>query len=120
MWINLSQVKARAIYSCDGISLLNLVGVLQDPETMLLQQRAYSQLTGNEDIPEKYRRSVDSQLDEMKKAAEGKVVLMICDDVCKCSRMFVPRQVCYELLQGISSLQTPSPVSIQKIAQRCC
>ena len=52
---------------------------------MRLQQRAYSQLTSNEDIPEKYRRSVDSQLDEMKKAARGKVVLMICDDVCKCS-----------------------------------
>ena len=87
---------------------------------MLLQCKAYEQLTGYEKISDKYKTSVDSQLNEMKKAARGKVVLMICDDVCKCSRMFVPRQVCYEFLQGISSLRTPSPVSIQKTAQRCC
>ena len=44
---------------------------------MLLQQRAYAQLTGNESIPEKYTRSVESQLDEMKKAARGKIVLIV-------------------------------------------
>ena len=48
---------------------------------MLLQQRAYAQLTGNGKISDKDKTSVDSQLDEMKKAAEGKVVLMVCDDV---------------------------------------
>ena len=48
---------------------------------MILQQKAYSQLSGNEDIPEKYKRSADSQLNEMKKIAKGKVVLMILDDV---------------------------------------
>ena len=52
---------------------------------MILQQRAYSQLTGNEKISDKYKTSVDSQLNEMKKAARGKVVLIICDDVCKYS-----------------------------------
>ena len=44
---------------------------------MLLQQRAYAQLTGNESIPDKYKRSFESQLDEMKKVAKGKIVLMV-------------------------------------------
>ena len=60
---------------------------------MLLQQRAYSQLTGNGKISDKDKTSVDSQLDEMKKAAEGKVVLVVCDDVCKWSCYFLPHQV---------------------------
>ena len=48
---------------------------------MLLQQRAYNQLTGNGKLSDKDKTSVESQLDEMQKVAKGKVVLIICDDV---------------------------------------
>jgi hypothetical protein len=44
---------------------------------MLLQNKAYEQLSNNESMPEKYRRSVDQQLHEMKKVAKGKIVLMV-------------------------------------------
>ena len=44
---------------------------------MLLQQRAYAQLTGNQQISEACKVSIESQLDEMKKAAKGKIVLMV-------------------------------------------
>ena len=44
---------------------------------MLLQQRAYAQLTGNGKLADKDRTSVASQLDEMKKAARGKIVLIV-------------------------------------------
>ena len=53
------------------------INLSQDPEIMLLQCKAYEQLTGNEKISDKYKTSVNSQLIEMKKAAEGKVVLMV-------------------------------------------
>ena len=55
---------------------------------MLLQCNAYEQLTGNEKISDKYKTSVASQLNEMKKAGKGKVVLVVCDDVCKYSCYF--------------------------------
>ena len=44
---------------------------------MVLQNKAYEQLSNNESMPEKYRRSVDQQLHEMKKVAKGKIVLMV-------------------------------------------
>ena len=79
MWINLSQVIA--ISACLSTFVLFMCEIIQDPEILLLQQRAYAQLTGNGKISDKDKTSVESQLDEMKKAAEGKVVLIVCDDV---------------------------------------
>lgn len=52
---------------------------------MLLQQKAYSQLTGNKKIADKDTASMDSQLYELEKAAKGKIVLVVLDDVCKYS-----------------------------------
>jgi hypothetical protein len=44
---------------------------------MLLQNKAYEQLTDNKKIADKNKTSVDSQLREMKKAARGKIVLIV-------------------------------------------
>ena len=44
---------------------------------MLLQNKAYEQLTDNKKIADKNKTSVDSQLHEMKKAARGKIVLIV-------------------------------------------
>ena len=51
--------------------------VRQDPEIMLLQNRAFGQLTNNQKRLDQHKTSADSQLNELKKAARGKVVLMV-------------------------------------------
>ena len=51
----------------------------QQPDTLQLQQRLYEQLTGEGSIPAKLRTSTDRQAEALKKAAVGKVVLVVLD-----------------------------------------
>lgn len=48
---------------------------------MRLQARCYEMLTHGETIKEKAATSVERQLEELQKAAEGKLVLLVLDDM---------------------------------------
>ena len=51
----------------------------QQPDTLQLQQRLYEQLTGEGSISAKLRTSTERQAEALKKAAAGKVVLVVLD-----------------------------------------
>ena len=51
----------------------------QQPDILRLQQNLYQQLTGEESMPAKLSTSIELQAQALKRAAEGKVVLVILD-----------------------------------------
>ena len=51
----------------------------QQPDTLRLQQRLYQQFTGEESMPGKLSTSIELQAEALKKAAVGKVVLVVLD-----------------------------------------
>ena len=51
----------------------------QQPDILQLQQRLYEQLTGEGSISAKLRTSTERQAESLKKAAAGKVVLVVLD-----------------------------------------
>ena len=53
------------------------INLSQTPDLLRLQQRLFQQLSGDEDIPSKLTKSVEMQISQLRKAAHGKVVLVI-------------------------------------------
>ena len=51
----------------------------QQPDILRLQQNLYQQLTGEESMPGKLSTSIELQARALKKAAAGKVVLVVLD-----------------------------------------
>ena len=55
------------------------ISLSQDPDILQLQQRLFEQLCDNEKISDKYTTSIESQLQELIKAAGGNKVLLCLD-----------------------------------------
>ena len=51
----------------------------QQPDILRLQQKLYQQLTGEESMPGKLSTSMELQAQALKRAAAGKVVLVVLD-----------------------------------------
>ena len=51
----------------------------QQPDIRQLQQRLYQQLTDDSSMPAKSSKSIEQQAGALKKAAAGKVVLVVLD-----------------------------------------
>jgi hypothetical protein len=51
----------------------------QQPDILRLQQRLYQQLTDDGSMPAKSSKSTEQQAEALKKAAVGKVVLVVLD-----------------------------------------
>ena len=51
----------------------------QQPEILQLQQRLYQQLNNEDSMPAKLSTSIEQQAGALKKAAAGKVVLVVLD-----------------------------------------
>jgi hypothetical protein len=51
----------------------------QQPDILQLQQRLYEQLTDDASMPGKWSTSIEKQTGALKKAAAGKVVLVVLD-----------------------------------------
>ena len=61
----------------------------QSPDISRLQQRLYSQLhSTGESMPDKVRETTEQQTEELIKAAKGKLILVVLDDLCECSAVF--------------------------------
>jgi hypothetical protein len=90
----------------------------QDPEIILLQQRCYAQLTGNQKISDKHKTSVVSQLDELKKAAKGKVVLIVLVIIKRIWPTF--EQSLLRMTFGISNSLIHSPALTTTTPPKCC
>jgi hypothetical protein len=118
------------LVSCPAsLQVIVWINLSQDPEIMLLQQRAYAQLTSNKQIPEACTKSVDSQLDELRKAAKDKIVLLVLVSTTKHPKTTKSTKsyvlILFSLLNtrmmfGILSSQTHSCVWIRKITPRHC
>ena len=74
------QVLMLKRLECDNIILFRL-NLSQEPEIMKLQSRCYEMLTAGEEMPSKAAKSVERQLEELRKAAQGKLALLVLDDI---------------------------------------
>ena len=57
------------------------INLSQTPDLLQLQQRLHQQLASGENIPKKATTSVEAQVSQLRKAAQGKVVLITLDDM---------------------------------------
>ena len=66
--------RVRAVFE-----LIGWISMSQQPDILRLQQRLYQQFTGEESMPGKLSTSIELQAGVLKKAAVGKVVLVVLD-----------------------------------------
>ena len=59
--------------------ILRRLNLSQEPQLMRLQARLHEMLTAGEEMPGKAAKSVERQLEELRKAAQDRVVLIVLD-----------------------------------------
>ena len=61
--------------------MLRRLNLSQEPQLMRLQARLHEMLTAGEEMPGKAAKSVERQLEELRKSAKAKLVLLVLDDM---------------------------------------
>ena len=66
----------------------------QSPDISRLQQRLYSQLhSTGKNMPDQARETTEQQTEELIKAAKGKLILVVLDDLCELLVVFLSQIV---------------------------
>ena len=63
------------------VAVLLRLNLSQEPQLKRLQLRLHDQLTA-EEMPSKASRSIEGQLTELRKAAQGRLALVVLDGLC--------------------------------------